>query len=288
MKRLLIVAAALVMTGLSFTGCTEKDFQEPDETLNILILTFEDADYKAGENYIGETSWSSLIDVPQNGGPLLYGEDYNSGSGYCWYDENNTFLRSEILKVESYTEPGTYTTAFWNGGHAVSNYASTDIEANKSYLQDLTVYGTPGKGGHNGSANFCVHTGAILEGSTLSEPFFEFGDNVARVIDHMYVNSTIYMYECYVNGSNFTTAASDDDYVKIIATGYDAEGNATGTSEFALATGKTCIREWTQWNLRSLGKVVRVSFNIIGTDMGDFGLNTPGYFAYDDVAVLKF
>ncbi len=245
-------------------------------TIEILrILTFEDADYKAGANYLGETSWSSLIDTSEYGGPLLYGEGM-SGSGYEWYDENNTYLKSAII------EGG----PFWNGGHVISNYASTDVKSTNTYEHQLTVYGEAGKGGNNGSANFCVHNGYVDASSYKTVlPSIEFGDGVARVIDHMYINSTNYLYDVYLNGNGFSVAATADSWFKVIATGYDADGNETGTLEYKLADGLTCIQKWTKWELKTLGKVVKVTFNLAGTDSGDYGLNTPAYFAYDDVAV---
>jgi len=36
----------------------------------------------------------------------------------------------------------------------------------------------------------------------------------------------------------------------------------------------------------SLGKVARIELNVEGYMMGTYGLNTPAYFAYDDVLVV--
>jgi hypothetical protein len=54
-----------------------------------------------------------------------------------------------------------------------------------------------------------------------------------------------------------------------------------------LEKGKKFVTEWTKWDLSSLGKVVKVAFNLVGSDdmVGDYGLAVPGYFAYDDVTV---
>lgn len=246
--------------------------------VGIKVLTFEDTDAKFSTYTINTTNsitkWSDLVDKSQYGGALLY-NDFAT-SDYNWYDENNTLLKSALL----------FGGPFWNGGHAISNYSSIDIEANNTYEQQLTVYGEAGKGGHNGSANFCVHNGYGSPSSgngTL--PAIEFADNIARIIDHMYVNSTTYMYYAYVNGSAFNKAATDSDWFKIIATGYDAAGNKTGETEFYLGKGKECVQEWTKWDLSNLGKVTKVEFNVTGTDVGDWGLNTPAYFAYDDIVV---
>ncbi len=47
------------------------------------------------------------------------------------------------------------------------------------------------------------------------------------------------------------------------------------------------MTEWTRFDLWQLGAVARVEFNLKGSDdlYGDYGLNAPAYFAFDDVAV---
>ena len=102
----------------------------------IRTLTFEDADFK-GENptFGGEKSWSSLIDDPQYCGPMLYGTGYGFSSeeeAYKWTDENNTWLSNTLSE-------GYGSWCYWSGGHAISNYASADIETNGGYNSQLTV-----------------------------------------------------------------------------------------------------------------------------------------------------
>lgn len=264
---------------ITLTDGTVLKFENVNYELR--VLTFEDDDTKFatykitgfdGTNYYDHTieKWSDLVDSPQYGGPITYGDmgymGESRGCDYCWYDENNTFLASENVAGGP----------MWNGGHAISNYASMDIAGNGDYLQQLTVYAEEGKGGHNGSKNFCVDFGSAS---------FEFKDGVARIIDHMYVNCTTYLMHVYVNGNGFSKAATEADWFKVIAIGYNAEGVETGKAEYYLCKGTQALTTWEKWDLSSLGKVQKVKFNLEGTDVGDYGLNTPAYFAYDDVAV---
>ena len=66
----------------------------------IRTLTFEDADFKGDDpTFGGEKSWSSLIDEPQYGGPMLYGTGAGFSSeeeAYKWTDENNTLLSNTL------------------------------------------------------------------------------------------------------------------------------------------------------------------------------------------------
>ena len=73
-KRLLALVLAIVMVCSLLP--VSAFAAEPDYELR--VLTFEDADYKGGTNFAGGNNWTSLIDSPQYGGKMLYGE---SGGG---------------------------------------------------------------------------------------------------------------------------------------------------------------------------------------------------------------
>lgn len=269
------------------------------------VLTFEDKDAKFNpfeingfdsNNYSYYSKeincWSDLIDEPEYGGPLIYGDMgfYGDmmGCDYYWYDENNTFLASEL--------PVNYGAAvYWSGGHVISNYASEDYTTYGTYMNQQTVYGTGQEyavtktGGYNGSANFGMHYGYkdnTPYNMTENLPYFYFKDNVCRIIDHMYVNNSCYAIACYMDGNGLTAKIGEDDWVKAVATGYDLNGNITGTSEFYLCDGPSkIITEWTKWDLTGLGKVWKVEFNITGSSDNGYGFSQPAYFAYDNVMV---
>lgn len=301
-KRIVSALMALVMTLslvnsaviTAFAEGTQSADPSTGETQNagyeLRVLTFEDADYKGGTNFAGKSDWSSLIDSPQYGGSMLY----PNGSGttddskaYTWYDAGNTELKHTMPKSwDNY--------CYWGGGHAVSNYASSDYVTNGDFNHQLTVYkaGAEGDvrtgGGHNGSNNFAVHFGykdnsGYTNGQIL--PSFAFGDGMARVIDHMYVNNICYALNCYLNGNGLTAKIGDDDWVKLTATGYDGEAK-TGEASIYLCNGpKNIVTDWTKFDLSSLGAVTKVEFNITGSSDNGYGFSQPAYFAYDDVAV---
>ena len=265
-----------------------EDPQEPEEPeldYTLRILTFEDEDAKFTPytlDYAGVdiTTWSDLIDNPEYGGPLCYG-DYMSCE-YTWWDENNT----ELTHTFPYNY---YAYCFWGGGHAISNYASTDYVNYGTYENQLRVYGEEDAGGHNGSKNFCMHFG-YKDNSPWNDteylPALSFADGEARVIDHMYVNNSAYAINCYMNGNGLTANIGEEDWVKLLATGYDADGNETGTVEFYMVNGPDyIITEWAKWDLSGLGAVVSIEFNVTGSSDNGYGYSQPAYFAYDDVAV---
>lgn len=288
-KRLLALVLAIVMVCSLLP--VSAFAAEPDYELR--VLTFEDADYKGETNFAGGNNWTSLIDSPQYGGKMLYGE---SGAGvdsvdaaYKWTDKNNTWLSNTLSE-------GYGSWCYWSGGHAVSNYVSGEISKYGGFESQLTVYKKDVSGlertggGHNGSNNFAVHYGyADNSGYGLTEaslPTLTFADGTARVIDHMYVNNTDYALNCYIDGNGLTAKIGDDDWVKLVATGYNAAGEKTGTASIYLCNGpKNIMMDWTKWDLSGLGKVLKVTFNVTGSSDNGYGFSQPAYFAYDDVAV---
>ncbi|MBQ8831797.1 MAG: DUF4465 domain-containing protein [Oscillospiraceae bacterium] len=281
---------ALYNSSWSYATAVRFVTAEPELSYEIRTLTFEDADYKGDINFAGKQDWSSLIDSSQYGGEMLYPDGSGTtdvSKAYTWYDKGNTEL--------THTLPYSFNNyCYWSGGHAVSNYNSGDVETYGNYSYQLTVFkkGTTDvattSGGYNGSNNFAVHFGykddsGYTDGQVL--PSISFADGVARVIDHMYVNNTCYALNCFVNGNDLTSSISESDWVKVVATGYDASGG-TKTAEIYLCNGPdNIVMDWTKWDLSVLGAVTKVEFNVLGTSDNGYGFSQPGYFAYDNVAV---
>ena len=302
-------------------GTTQKitaDIKSDDLTdYELRVLTFEDADAKFESytlDYAGVeiTTWSELIDDPQYGGPLTYA-DYQSAE-YHWYDKGNTEL--------THTFPDNYAYCFWGGGHAISNYwgagwtdEDRDVHIAKYYGED---YVTENAGNdamlgwfnlqmmipvkpHSGD-NFAVHYGYKDFFSYVENlPEISFGDDEARVIDHMYVTNTNYtLNQLYMGvkseaGNSFGgnwSGLTEDAWLKIVAYGFDdvgADTNAEPISEveFYLVQGENVVTDWQKWDLSGLGAVKKVRFNFLYSDEmgGRYGFTIPGYFAYDDIAV---
>ena len=289
--------------------------KEPSYELR--VLTFENKDakfnpYTLDYANVEITTWSDLIDDPQYGGPLTYGDFQNTM--YNWYDEDNTEL--------THTFPYNYSYCFWGGGHAISNYwgegwsdEDRDIHIAKYYGEDYVTenagndqmlgwfnlqFMTPVKA-HSGD-NFVVHYGYKDAQSFIENlPEISFGDDVARVIDHMYVCNTNYtLNQLYMGvkseaGNSFGgnwEGLTDDAWLKIVAQGFDdvnadADAEPINEVEFYLVQGENVVTDWQKWDLSGLGEVKKVRFNFLYSDEmgGRYGFTIPGYFAYDDIAV---
>lgn len=282
MKKIFTLATVACLAGLSASAQT---------AYSLRTLTFEDKDYASDSvNYLGKNDWSSLIDSPQYGGELLYGENHGDTAhvytdvNYRWYDKGNTYLYSELPENWG-------TKMYWGGGHAISNYWDGNLN-NGDYTHQLAVYtkdntaNGQGGHGHNGSDNFAVHYGYRDDSgySASNLPAWKFGDGVARTIDHMYVNINTYLANTILNGNSLTSKLGPDDYIDIEATGYKEDGSKT-TITFPLADGEKVTSDWTKWDMYRLGKVKKVEFNVVGSNDNGYGFSQPAYFCYDDVAV---
>ena len=173
-----------------------------------------------------------------------------------------------------------------SGGIAISNYTCSfnEISTYGDFNSQLTVL----KGGNNASSNFCaVNAMGGMMGGMGSEsmgPIMSFGDEKARIIDHLYVNNTTYGLNTYLNGEgNYCSAPQNGEKVKIIATPTDEYGEVISdaeTSEFYLCDGPdNVVQDWTKWDLSKLGKVYGLAFSIEA-----YG-GVPYVFAIDDIAV---
>ena len=256
------------------------------------VLTFEDDDtkfepyecefvYWGTSEYKYVDKWSSYI--PTDG---QYGNGHRT---YEWCDSGNTELAFVAPEDDS----------FWGiAGHAgISNFVGSDYQNEGNYMYDLQAYNVAG--GANGSINFCTQYGYLDPDEYATEfspngvlPGLQFHDEVARVIEYMYVTNTTYAYKVLVSGEcdfGGSYQYTDDSTFKIVAYGYDSfeDTEPTQTEFFLLNTGKRMVTEWTKWDLTPLGAVVRVEFNLVACDngYGKYGNVIPAYFAYDDVAV---
>lgn len=184
--------------------------------------------------------------------------------------------------------------SFYGGGCTVSNFGSGDLADKGSYAYDLYVYNADADDvssgcGADGSNNFLVFYDNLESLTAVvgvdCHPEIYFRDGKARIIEKCQINATTYFVNIVENGNEFSPKLAEDEQITLYATGYDAAGLKTATAVFTLATYGSTTKSWTEWDLSSLGEVVRVSFSILGGYVDDYGMTTPKYFAMDNIRV---
>ncbi|HRX15727.1 MAG TPA: DUF4465 domain-containing protein, partial [Spirochaetota bacterium] len=146
--------------------------------------------------------------------------------------------------------------------------------------------------GNDGSEKFAIISSFVKE--TLIS--FEKPSNIIG----FYINNTTYVYHALKygeDGSGYVTKSfggndgNDKDYLKLVIIGFDDEGVEIGQVEFFLADYRFddnskdyIIRDWTWVDFSVFREPVKeIAFELVSTDSGDYGMNTPAYFAFDDL-----
>ncbi len=184
--------------------------------------------------------------------------------------------------VENWAHFGNYYDDTWGPyweGFAYSRVVDTNTAG---FLNQYAVW-TPGTG-VNGSETY-----AVVSPSSASVVRFPF----AVTPQGFFVNNTTYAALDMMHGSMFSRVFEEGDWFLLTVTGQDAAGNVTGSVEFYLAdfrssdpTEHYIIGEWVWLDLTSLGPAVKsLQFALTSSDVGDYGMNTPSYFAMDDLTV---
>ncbi len=204
--------------------------------------------------------FTALIDNPQYMGPQLYPQG-DEAQLYTWKDETTT-LGGGV--TNSYGD-----LQYWGGGIAISNYIDANL-ANGDYEHQLAVPVS------NGTDNFAVVF--CTASLTLDE---------AKVIKSMDIVPTTYTFNVMKNGNSMAHALTDaGSFLTVVATGYNGNEEPQ-VLKFDLARDGVFVEDWTTVDFSALGAVTKIEFTMEGSDTGDWGLNTPQYFAIDNVVIKK-
>ena len=173
---------------------------------------------------------------------------------------------------------------FWSGW-AIS--ADTDSENGSFENQYSSISG----GGYDGSLTYAV---------AYEYPIIDISNNgPLSIVEGFYINNTTYAYKTLVEGNQFSKKfggidGQDKDYFRIHILGY-VDGAVVGdTITFYLADYRSdnpeedyVVNEWTWVDTGSLGHVDSLTFAFESTDIGQFGINTPLYFAMDNLTTAE-
>lgn len=200
------------------------------------------------------------------------------------------------LPAESYWNGSDGSGGFSSGGAYFSNnYDSTwDSWDGFSYsnITDTATGGAKGQynciagGGQGNSANYAI--GYV---GWASPPRITL--HTAAVVESLYVTNNNNTYYSMLNGDAFAKkfggeGGNDPDWFMLTITGKDVDGVVTGTVDFYLAdyrfvdnSADYIVNTWQFVDLTSLGAVKNLEFSLSSSDVGDWGMNTPAYFAVD-------
>lgn len=230
--------------------------------------------------------------------------------GWVWVEEVETCLevmaRLDDLELE---EEG-----FYNGLDEAGSFTSGSVTFYNSYdteyeswdgfaYSNMTDITTPGYenqysaivgGGAQDSENYAV--AYVSDFSTFGPPTLEIGDGTeTTTLAGLHVTNTTYAYLSMLDGDDYSKqfggeTGEDPDWFLLTIHGFDESGAEVGTVEVYLADYQSDVADedyilddWTWVDLSSLGAVASLQFTLTSSDMGDYGMNTPAYFALDSI-----
>ena len=191
---------------------------------------------------------------------------------------------------------------FTSGGVHFSNSNPAGFWSGFSYSQ-TTDTTTPGFGnqssaitgtGAGGSSTYAV-------GYQFTTPTLTFAS--PQPVAGVEITNTTYAALSMQNGDSFARQfgmspdpldppGSFPDWLLLTVHGFDAGGSRVGDVEFYLADYRDAndsldyiVNTWEYVDLSVLGVVQSLTFELTGSDFGEFGLNTPAYFALDNLVV---
>lgn len=233
-------------------------------------------------DFEGDYYYVRLAEAGDNYGNCFYNvpeDDQWQGMNFV-SDENFDVFFGTNLSYGSYQ--------MYNGSLLVSY--SNNMEQG-DFNNQLSVYFSDpvtGMGGHGGSKHFGVNFSVV---GGYGEPT-RINFATPRKLLRMYVANSTYAYLLMRDGNPFGTGKpfgyETRDWFKIVAYALDENMERVGSAEFYLADFRTpdapgLLEGWHEFDLSVLPECQFVEFDMQGSDMGDYGLNTPAYFCFDDL-----
>ena len=212
----------------------------------------------------GEVVTFQDLTVPQAG--FFNGDPGNLDPG----DEvSQPWLSGGVGFSNTYGIDGDFAFPYWSG-FAYSNVVDTTTAG---FTNQYASY--PG-GGYQ-SSTYAV---AYANGATVTFP-------AAATVSGFRIANTTYGYLAMRDGDQFSPALPAGGWFRVTATGRRS-GTSTGSADFYLAdlrggSPPGIVAGWEWFDLSGLGTVDEVGFAFSGSDVGSFGLNTPAYFAMDNL-----
>jgi Domain of unknown function (DUF4465)/PEP-CTERM motif len=213
---------------------------------------------------------------PNQGFPA--GPAPGTGSYDDGWDLGGGFMSNGVVFGNAYDKPS----ASWSGW-AYSDIDDPITTGPTPYLNDYihqfaAIAGTaPG-----GSGNYAISFGS---GAVINLP--------ARMSPVSFdVTNTTYDYLSMTHGDDFATKFTIGDFFELKIFGYtglDGSGAEVGEVDFDLArftsSDSLPVDAWTLVDLASLVGSQSLVFDYASSDVGPFGVNTPEYFAMDDLTL---
>ncbi len=198
-------------------------------------------------------------------------EDEQDDMGYAYMQSQGWSFQNYYYDYYGYT--GTM-------GFTASNCTDTTLTGIDAQYTAVT-----GKGYKSSNYAMCYPMGNTTVAAV---------DGYPRTVTGCYVTNDLWTYQAILEGDGYGPQFGGEDgttpdYMKIVATGLDEEGEEISSTEFYLAdyrfadnTEDYVVADWRWFDLSVLGEVSAIRFDLESSRNNEYGMTTPGYFCMDD------
>lgn len=206
-------------------------------------------------------------------------------------------LESFNLEENSFLNNSNVYGDFVDGGLVLPNNYNEEFMSSSGWsISTVTDNTTPGftnqysaitGGGMEGSDHYAITFGGTTQ--LKFSPELE-----GQTMDGLFITNTTYAYYSMLEGDQFAKkfggeTGDDPDYFLLTIKKYENGELSTDSVDFYLADFRFAdnsmdyiVDQWTFVDISSLGAADSLSFTLNSTDVGQFGMNTPAYFAMDN------
>lgn len=224
----------------------------------------------------------------QNNETYWDGSDYSGASnGSGLFD--SIFIENNLEFWNQYDTTWGATYGYWSNGWAFSNETSDSTQGYSGLYSSFA-------GGANTGSNYTIG----MDGSEISvqngqEAFFlniHITNNNYAASSMQYGDSFAKQFGSPNDANGNPDGTNGEDWFLLTIKGWNAQGVITDSVLFYLAdyrftdsTQDYIIKNWANIDLSTLGSVNKITFSLSSSDVGQYGMNTPGFFALDDIAL---
>lgn len=150
----------------------------------------------------------------------------------------------------------------------------------------MNVFSCVAKGGVQGEGTpFAIGYYSDYVSSTLGYASNMILFNEVYYPEYVYICQNSNTLEAISNGLTPANKFTEKDSLVLTISGIDDEWHDTQQVVYFLALGREFNQGWVKVDLSSIGATKGLSFRIRSTDVGQWGTNTPTYFALDKLTV---
>jgi hypothetical protein len=221
-----------------------------------------------------------------NGNPIVYSQ---SPIAYTYYDLTHvwkeTYNDSDSCR-HILVNDGVFRLSHLPSGMAYGGMSWEGFTLSTVSQDTANVFGCVANGGLAGVGTPYVigyYSEWVSASQGYSSNIIDFNEEYYP--EYVYICQNSNTMEGITNGVFNSRPFTQEDTLTLIIQSLDSTMQPTATSTYYLAVDGQKNNTWVQVSLAGLGKTSRLSFSMTTTDMGDWGANTPMYFALDALTV---